>query len=304
MITALHAAHPAWSIRMLCQLLGVARSSYAYVSQRDPRIELALRDAIEQVAAAYPRYGYRRITAHLARSGIVANHKRVLRIMRSANLVVQVKRYCRTTDSSHHLGRYPNLVRDLTVVRPDQVWCADITYIRLPREFVYLAVLLDIFPRAVRGWELARDLTEALPRAVLERALQRRCPEIHHSDQGVPYAAQGYVGVLEAAGVAVSMAETGKPTQNAYVERFIRTLKDEEVSLHDYQDMEEARARIGRFLDDVYMTKRIHSSLGYRTPAEFEAAFLDCRATGLDAACIQGYGAPIADHQHGPVGRK
>lgn len=250
MIASLHAEHPGWSIRMLCRVLGVARSSYAYVSRRDLRTELALRDAIEQIAATYPRYGYRRITAQLARSGIVANHKRVLRIMRDANLVVHVKRYCRTTDSGHHLGRYPNLVRDLTILRPDQVWCADITYIRLPREFIYLAVL-DIFTRAICGWELARDLTETVPRAALERALQRRCPEIHHSDQGVQYAARGYVDVLEAAGVAISMAETGKPTQNAFAERFIRTLKDDEVSLHDYRDLAEARARIGRFLDDV-----------------------------------------------------
>jgi transposase InsO family protein len=139
MITTLHAAHPGWSLRMLCRILDVARSSYAYVSQRDPDPDLTLRDAIEQIAATYPRYGYRCITAHLARGGIVANHKRVLRIMRDANLVVQVRRYCRTTNSGHHLGRYPNLVRDLTVVRPDQVWCADITCIRLPREFVYLA---------------------------------------------------------------------------------------------------------------------------------------------------------------------
>lgn len=304
MIAALRAENPDWSIRMLCRVLGVARSSYAYASQRDPDPDLTLRDAIERIAATYPRYGYRRITAQLARSGIVANHKRVLRIMRDAKLVVHVRHYCRTTDSGHHLGRYPNLVRDLTILRPDQVWCADITYIRLPREFVYLAVLLDLFTRAVRGWELGRDLTETLPRAALERALQRRCPAIHHSDQGVQYAAQGYVGVLEAAGVAISMAAIGKPTQNAYAERFIRTLKDEEVSLHDYQDMEEARARIGRFLDDVYMTKRIHSSLGYRTPAEFEAAYLGRRAAGLDAPSARGYGAATLDRQRVASGGK
>lgn len=273
MIASFHAENPEWSIRMLCRVLGIARSSYCYVGQREQHADLALRDAIERIAVTYPRYGYRRITAQLARNAIVANHKRVLRIMRDANLVAHVKRYCRTTDSGHHFGRYPNLVRGLAIVRPDQVWCADITYIRLPCEFVYLAVLLDIFTRSIRGWELARNLTEALPRAALERALQRWRPEIHHSDQGVQYAAHDYVGVLENAGVAISMADAGKPTQNAFAERFMRTLKEEEVSLHDYRDMEEARARIGHFLDDVYMTKRIHSSLGYLTPAEFEATY-------------------------------
>lgn len=276
MIASFHMENPGWSIRMLCRVLGIARSSHAYVSQREQHADLALRDAIEQIAVTYPRYGYRRITAQLARNGIVANHKRVLRIMHDANLVVHVKRYCRTTDSGHHFGRYPNLVRGLAIMRPDQVWCADITYIRLPCEFVYLAVLLDIFTRSIRGWALARDLTEALPRAALERALAHRRPEIHHSDQGVQYAAHGYVGLLDSTGVTISMADAGKPTQNAFAERFMRTLKEEEVSLHDYRDLDEARGRIGHFLDDVYMTKRIHSSLGYRTPAEFEAIYWGC----------------------------
>jgi transposase InsO family protein len=273
MIAALRAENPAWSVRFLCRTLGVARSSYTYQSQRDVSADLALRDAIEQVAVEFPRYGYRRITAELARRGVVANHKHVLAVMRAANLLVQVKHYCRTTDSRHGLPRFPNRIRDLAIVRPDQVWCADITYIRLPHEFVYLAVLLDGFTRAVRGWELAADLTEALPLAALERALSQRCPEFHHSDQGVRYAARGYVGRLEAAGVQISMSDVGRPTQNAFAERFMRTLKEEEVSLHDYLDRAEARAQIAHFIDDVYMTKRVHSALGYLTPAEFEAAY-------------------------------
>jgi putative transposase len=230
MIASLHAEIPSWSVRSLCRILGVARSSYSYRSQRDVAADLTLRDAMEAIAVEFPRYGYRRITVELGRRGMVANHKRVLRIMRAANLVVQVKCYCRTTDSRHGFGRFPNLIRDLVIVRPDQVWCADITYVRLPREFVYLAVLLDVFTRAIRGWELARGLTEALPRAALERALTRRCPELHHSDQGAQYAARGYVGILEAAGIQISMAEVGKPTQNAFAERFMRTLKEEMVS--------------------------------------------------------------------------
>ncbi len=273
MIAALHTAHPVWSVRFLCRTLGVARSSYAYQSQHNLAADLALRDAIEEIAVAYPRYGYRRITAELGRKGIEANHKRVLARMHAANLLVHVKRYCQTTDSPHGFGRYPNLIRGLAIIRPDQVWCADITYVRLPGEFIYLAVLLDVFTRAIRGWELAADLTEALPTAALQRALTHRCPEFHHSDQGVQYAARGYVGLLEAAGVHVSMSDVGKPTQNAFAERFMRTLKEEEVSLHDYQDRTTARAQIGQFIDDVYMTKRVHSSLGYVTPAEFEAAY-------------------------------
>jgi transposase InsO family protein len=273
MIAALRHENPAWSVRFLCRTLGVARSSYSYRRRGDALADLTLRDAIETIAVEFPRYGYRRMTVELGRRGLVANHKRVLALMRAANLLVQVKRYCRTTDSSHGFGRFPNLLRGLVVTRPDQAWCADITYIRLPREFVYLAVLLDVFTRTVRGWELARDLTEALPKAALDRALTLRQPTIHHSDQGVQYAAHGYVGRLEAAGIQVSMADVGKPTQNAIAERFMRTLKEEEVSLHDYQDLTEARTRIGYFLDEVYTTKRIHASLGYKTPAEFEAAY-------------------------------
>lgn len=273
MITALRTENPAWSARFLCQTLGVARSSYAYPSQRDASADLALRDAIEQIAVEFPRYGYRRITAELRRRGIGANHKHVLALMRAANLLVHVRQYVRTTDSTHGFGRFPNRIRGLAIVRPDQLWCSDLTYIRLPREFVYLAIVLDVFTRSIRGWELGADLTEALPLAALDRALNERCPEFHHSDQGVQYAARGYVARLEAAGVQISMSDVGRPTQNAFAERFMRTLKDEEVRLHDYQDRADARAHIGHFIDDVYMTKRVHSALGYLTPAEFEAAY-------------------------------
>jgi len=159
-------------VQPLCELVGLASSSFYY--QARPTNDLDLRSAIEAIALEYPRYGYRRMTAELGRRGWLVNQKRVLRLMRAENLLAAVKRYCKTTDSSHSYGRYPNLLRDVEIVKPDQAWCADITYIRLQHEFVYLAVLLDMFTRAIRGWELARHLTVELPKAALERALAQR----------------------------------------------------------------------------------------------------------------------------------
>lgn len=270
MIGPLQDAYPQCSIRQLCRLLAVAPSSYYYAGQRED--DRDVRDQIERIALEFPRYGYRRMTAELRRRGRPVNHKRVLRLMREDNLLVQVRRFCRTTNSAHEYGRFPNLVRGLAIERLNQVWCADITYVRLRRDFIYLAVILDIYPRAIRGWELGGNLTEALTVAALERALAQHAPEIHHSDQGVQYAATGYVDRLLRRGIKVSMAARGQPRQNAFAERLMRTLKEEEVYLHEYEDLAEARARIGRFLDDVYMTKRVHSALGYQTPAEFEAS--------------------------------
>lgn len=259
-----------YPVRLLCELLGCAPSSYYY--QPQGRDETELRDLIEQIAAEFPRYGYRRITAELRRRGHLVNHKRVLRLMREENLLVQVRRYVRTTFSRHGLGRYPNLVKDLDPEGPNHIWRSDITYIRLRREFLYLAILMDIFTRAIRGWHLGHDLTEGLVRAALEQALTiHPAPRIHHSDQGVQYAAHGYVALLEAHGSQISMAAVGRPSENAYAERLIRTLKEEEVYLNEYEDYEDAYHRIGRFLDDVYMTKRVHSTLSYLTLAEFEA---------------------------------
>jgi transposase InsO family protein len=211
------------------------------------------------------------MTAELKGREVLVNHKRVLRLMRDGCLLVQVRQYCRTTNSRHGYGRYPNLIKTLEIVRPDQVWCADLTYIRLEREFIYLAVILDVFTRAIRGWELAHHLSEELSTAALERALERHRPEIHHSDQGVQNAATGYIQQLEAAHVQISMAAVGRPTENAYVERLMRTLKEEEVYLHEYRDLEDARRHIRHFLDEVYMHKRVHSALGYVPPAEYEA---------------------------------
>ena len=261
---------PEYPVRLLCRLLDCAPSSYYYRPQG--RDDTALRDLIEQIALEFPYYGYRRVTAEVRRRGVVANHKRVYRIMREENLLVQVKRYVRTTFSQHGLGHYPNLIKDLEPEGPNHIWCGDITYIRVRADFLYLAVLMDVFTRAIRGWHLGRDLTEELVRTALERALAAHpAPRIHHSDQGVQYAARGYIALLEAHGVQISIAAVGRPTENAYAERLIRTLKEEEVYLNDYEDYDDAYRRIGHFLDDVYMTKRVHSALGYLTPAEFEA---------------------------------
>jgi putative transposase len=270
-------------VGLLCNVLSLPRSScYYQVRGRD---ELALREAVESVALEYPRYGYRRMTAELGRRGYSVNHKRILRLMREASLLVEAKRFCRTTFSRHSYGRHPNLVKDLAVSRPDQVWCADITYIRLQREFIYLALLMDIFTRGIRGWELARHLTEELPKAALERALTSRRPQIHHSDQGIQYAAHGYTDLLLASNVQISMAARGQATENAYAERLVRTLKEEEVYLNEYRDFDDAYRHIAHFLDDVYMYKRIHSALGYHPPAEFEAQW-QARATDISAERI------------------
>ena len=176
----------------------------------------------------------------------------------------------RTTDSNHGFPRWPNLVEGLEVVRPDQVWVADITYIRLRRDFVYLAVIMDVFTRLIRGWHLGRGLDGGLTLQALERAQAQGRPEIHHSDQGVQYAAAAYVRRLTSRGVSISMAAVGKPEENGFAERLMRTIKEEEVDLSEYLDYADALRQLGRFLDAVYNHKRIHSALGYLTPAEFE----------------------------------
>jgi putative transposase len=259
-----------YPVRLLCQLVGLAPSSY-YHESRLPA-DTQLRDQIEQIALLYPRYGYRRITVELSRRGIVANHKAVLRIMREESLLVVVRRYVHTTWSGHDLRRFANLLKGRVVEAADEVWCADITYIRLGQGFVYLAVVLDIYTRLVKGWALGCGLDASLTMRALEQALASGRPKIHHSDQGVQYCAEEYVEAVLGSGAAVSMAATGQPTENAYAERWIRTLKEEEVYLHEYRGYADARDNIAHFIDDVYNTKRIHSSLGYLTPAEFAAS--------------------------------
>jgi putative transposase len=264
-----------YPIKMVCQVFDVSRSSY-YYQPTVPPDEPRLKEAIKREAAEWPTYGYRRITKQLQRGEWVVNHKRVQRLMRLMNIQAQTRRKKRrTTDSEHGFPRYPNLVLDLEVVRPEQVWVCDITYIQLRYDFVYLAVIMDVFTRGIRGWHLARNLDHSLTLTALQRALvEYPAPEIHHSDQGVQYAATAYTDVLQDAQVQISMAEQGEAWQNGYAERLIRTIKEEEVDLSEYLDYHDAYHQIGHFLDDVYMHKRIHSSLGYLTPAEFEAQWL------------------------------
>jgi transposase InsO family protein len=267
MIKVLATAYP---VTLVCKVLGCSRSSYYYREQ--VAVDGALQEAILAVAAEWPTYGYRRMTAELRRRGWVVNHKRVCHLMDEMGLKVKVKRKRRrTTNSDHPFPRYPNLVLGLGVVYPDQVWVADITYVRLGQGFVYLAVIMDVFTRAIRGWNLSRSLEERLTLTALQQALNaHHVPGIHHSDQGIQYAAMDYTAMLQAHHVQISMAEIGEPTQNGFAERLMRTIKEEEVDLSEYQDYADARRQIGRFLEDVYMRKRIHSSLGYLTPLEFE----------------------------------
>ena len=270
-----------YSVNLLCNLLGCSRSSYYY--QPKQRDETEDRTAIESVAAEWPTYGYRRVTKQLHRQEWDINKKRVQRLMQEMGLQVKSKRKARkTTNSDHDFPRYPNLVQDLEIVRPEQVWVSDITYIRLRYEFVYLAVIMDVFTRSIRGWHLSRGLDQSLTLIALDRALAKHRPEIHHSDQGIQYAATAYVRMLRAADAEVSMAECGQAWQNGYAERLIRTIKEEEVDLSDYDDYTDAVCQLGRFLNDVYMHKRIHSSLGYLTPAEFEQQWRREREWPLD----------------------
>ena len=258
-----------YSVSLACDLLECSRSSYYY--QPKLKDETEVKSAIESVAAEWPTYGYRRVTKQLHRQEWVVNKKRIQRLMREMGLQVKIKRKARkTTNSEHDFPRYPNLVQDLEIVRPDQVWVSDITYIRLHCEFVYLAVIMDVFTRSIRGWHLGRGLDQSLTLIALDRALAEHAPEIHHSDQGIQYAATAYIQMLRTVNAEISMAESGEAWQNGYAERLIRTIKEEEVDLSDYEDYNDAVSQLGRFLNDVYIHRRIHSSLGYLTPAEFE----------------------------------
>ena len=269
--------HPQVSIERLCGLMGLSRSWYyeCPTPHQRARRDVELRDAIERIVLQFPGYGYRRVTVALRREGWSVNHKRVLRIMREESLLCQLKRrFVPTTDSAHAFARYPNLIKDIEIDGLDQVWISDITYVRLPASFCYLAAVLDAYSRKCVGWHLSRWIDTRLTLWALEMALTSRRPApglIHHSDQGVQYASSEYVARLQEAGVLISMAAVGNPYENAKAESFFRTLKMEEVYLKDYQDFEEAQQNISEFIEEVYNHKRLHSSLGYLPPVEFEA---------------------------------
>lgn len=264
-----------YPLRMACAVMGISASSYYYAPVQAAQDSQLLED-VGEVLGEFPRYGTRKVTQQLRRPPYeyAVNRKRVQRLMRQKGWLQPVKRTkTRTTNSDHPYPRYPNLVEGLVPSWPEQVWVADITYIRLGQGFIYLAVLMDVFTRAIRGWQLSRALDVSLSLGALRMGLAEHVPQIHHSDQGIQYAATGYVHVLQTYQVHISMAAVGKPEENGFAERLMRTVKEEEVDLSEYRDFLDAQAQIGRFLMDVYNQKRIHSSLGYLTPLEFELAY-------------------------------
>jgi transposase InsO family protein len=261
-------------------LFAVSRSWY-YEQQGHPDTneeEIALRDRIEEIILEFAGYGYRRVTRALHREGRQINHKRVLRIMREESLLCRIKKsfVVKTTNSRHHFPVYPNRLAGLTPSAPDQAWVADFTYIRLRGAFVYLACILDAFSRRCVGWYLSREMTTHMTLMALRRAIHERHPRpglIHHSDRGMQYASYDYVEQLQQIDALISMSSVDNPYDNAKAESFFKTLKQEEVYLKEYRSFEDAEANLDVFLEQVYNLKRLHSSLGYVPPAEFEAIY-------------------------------
>jgi putative transposase len=264
-------------IEQMCQLAPVSRAGFyrSLQEQRPVEEEMEVRSAIQQIVLEHRRrYGYRRVSAELRRQGRLVNHKRVARIMREDDLLaLQPKRFVVTTDSKHELEVYLNLASRMKLTSINQLWVADITYIRLKAEFVYLAVILDAFSRKVVGWALDRTLASRLAIAALEQAIRKRQPRpgvVHHSDRGVQYASDEYVALLEKHGMIPSMSRPANPYDNASCESFIKTLKREEIYANEYEDLEHLLANLEHFIEQYYNRQRLHSALGYSSPEEFE----------------------------------
>lgn len=275
-------------IRVMCRRAGISRAGFYRWQHAPPAVDanLELRDQIQRIALESPCYGWRRVTAELRRRGWPVNHKRVQRIMREDNLLcLRRKKFTVTTDSNHHRPVYPNLAASMVVNGINQLWVADITYIRLESEFVYLAVVLDAHSRRVIGWAMDRTLEGRLAIAVLRMAL-RRSPTaglVHHSDRGIQYASKAYTDLLKEHRTTISMSRKGDPYDNATCESILKTLKDEEVYRQGYRDLGEVFHSIGGFIERVYNERRLHSALGYRPPTEFE------RMPALPAASVHGH---------------
>jgi putative transposase len=277
------------TIGRMVELARVSRASfYRFSEDATPNRDIDLRDAIQRIALEWPSYGRPRITAELRRRGWTVNPKRVYRLLREDNLLcVRQRKFVVTTDSNHGRKVYPNLAADLVLTGIDQLWRADITYVRLREEFVFLAVILDAFSRRVIGWALDRNMEDELTLTALRMALSRRSIQpglVHHSDRGSQYASNDYTDLLKAHGIDISMSRKGNPWDNAACESFMKTLKYEEVLRNEYRDLAEARASIPEFLEKIYNQKRLHSALGYLPPVEFEAQL---KAQNMEAAARQ-----------------
>jgi len=261
----------------MCELAPVSRASfYRHWEAKAPtEAEMVLRDVIQRLAVAHRFYGYRRITVMVQREGYEVGAKKVRRLMKQDNLLaVRRRKFVTTTDSDHDFVVYPNLAEHLMVTDVNQLWVADITYLRLLQEFVYLAVVLDAFSRRAVGWALERSLKTSLPMAALEKAIHTRQPQpglVHHSDRGSQYASNDYVKRLESMGAVLSMSRAGRPWENGQCESFLKTLKQEEIDARPYHTMEELEQHVGEFIEQTYNRVRLHSALGYVSPEEFES---------------------------------